>query len=247
MKNTVLKTTPINRGGLIDIWNAFMLENASFSKHDIPLCPTTAQRIPENLIGYDEAKQIHKKMLRTRHRDYHINAFIHFYIDDIKFDGKRSSFWLYPHKVLEIIEHFDGIIVPDPSTYADFPDPLKRWNFYRMNAFGFWVASQGHAVISNVRWCTPDTWEYCFDGNPQNSMLCLGTVASNLKYKANYKPFEDGLFKMVDILSPHTLLIYGSSNYPCFDELRKRGINIVTFQSSTSKYYEGRKQDEQKS
>lgn len=244
MKNTVLKTAPINRSGLIDVWNAFMVENADFSDHDIPLCPTTATSIPSKLIGYDEAKRTHKKMLRTHHKDYHINAFIHFYIDDNKFDGKRSSFWLYPHKVLEIIEHYDGIIVPDPSTYADFPDPLKRWNFYRMNAFGFWVASLGHEVISNVRWNTPDTWEYCFDGNPRNIMLCIGTVGSNLKYKANYEPFAEGLFKMAELLTPHTILVYGSSNYPCFDKLQRYGINIVTFKSSTCEYYERRKLNE---
>lgn len=244
MKNTVLKTSPMHRNGLIDVWNAFMVENADFSNHDIPLCPTTATCIPSKLIGYDEAKRTHKKMLHTHHKDYHINAFIHFYIDDNKFDGKRSSFWLYPHKALEIIEHYDGIIVPDPSTYADFPDPLKRWNFYRMNAFGYWIASLGHEVISNARWNTPDTWEYCFDGNPRNSMLCIGTVASNLKYKANYAPFAEGLFKMVETLTPHTILVYGSSNYPCFDELRRRGINIVTFKSSTCEYYERRKPNE---
>ena len=243
-KNTVYKTAPINRAGLTDIWNAFMVENATFSDHDIPLCPTTATNCPHELVGYDEAKSIHKKMLRKGELDYHINAFIHFYIDDSKFDGKKSSFWLYPDKVLEIISHFDGIIVPDPSTYADFPDPLKRWNYYRMNAFGFWVASKGHQVISNVRWNTPDTWNYCFDGNPNNSMLCLGTVASSLKYKLNYEPFAAGLMKMYEVLHPHTLIVYGSSNYPCFEELKALGVNIVTFKSKTCKYYERRNPDE---
>lgn len=239
-KNTVYKTSPINRTGLVDMWNAFMVENAIFSNHDIPLCPTTVKTPPKKLIGYDEAKTIHNKMLRSKKPDYHINAFIHFYIDDSKFDGKRTSFWLYPDKVLEIISHFDGIIAPDPSTYADFPDPLKRWNYYRMNAFGFWVASQGYDVISNVRWNTSDTWSYCFDGNPRNSMLCLGTVASNLKYKLNYDLFVTGLLKMYEILKPHTLIVYGSSNYPCFDELRASGVNIIPFKSKTCMYYEGR-------
>lgn len=238
-KNTVYKTAPINRSGLTDIWNAFMVEKATFSKHDIPICPTTAKKIPEKLISYDEAKTIHKKMIRNKNLNYHINAFIHFYVDDSKFDGKQSSFWLYPEKVLAIISHFDGMIVPDPSTYADFPDPLKRWNYYRMNAFGFWISSLGFEVISNVRW-TPDTMEYCFDGNPCNSMLSLGTVASSLKYKLTYSQFTEGLLKMYEILKPHTLIVYGSSNYPCFDKLRALGVNIITFKSKTCEYYERR-------
>ena len=117
-KNTVRKTAPINRAGLTDIWNAFMVENATFSPHDIPLCPTTAKKIPSKLIGYDEAKTIHKKNLRNKSDNYHVNAFIHFYIDDSKFDGKQSSFWLYPEKVLEMISHFDGIILPDPQPFT---------------------------------------------------------------------------------------------------------------------------------
>ena len=55
MKNTALKTAPINRSGLIDIWNAFMVENADFSNHDIPLCPTTATSIPSKLIAWNFA------------------------------------------------------------------------------------------------------------------------------------------------------------------------------------------------
>ena len=244
MRNKVYKTAPINRAGLSDMWNAFMFEKATFSENDIPFCPTTATRIPENLIGYDKAKTIHNKMIRENQTDYHISAFVHFYIDDSKFDGKKTSFWLYPDKVLEITSHFDGIIVPDTSTYADFPDPLKRWNYFRMNGFGFWAGLKGYKVISNVRWNTPDTWKYCFDGNPRNSMLCLGTVASNLKYKVTYNQFAAGLMKMYEVLTPHTLIVYGSSNYPCFDELRSLGVNIVTFKSDTCVYYEGRKTHE---
>lgn len=30
-----------------DMWNAFMVKGASFSKNDIPLCPTTAVEVPK--------------------------------------------------------------------------------------------------------------------------------------------------------------------------------------------------------
>ena len=97
---------------------------------------------------------------------------------------------------------------------------------------------------STEGWNTADTWSYCFDGNPHNSMLCLGTVASGLKYKLNYDQFASGLFKMNEILKPHTLIVYGSSNYPCFDDLHTMGVNIITFKSKTCMYYERRKPDE---
>ena len=232
------------RDGLKDMWNAFMVRGAVFSSNDIPLCPTTATALPTKLISYDEAKSIHNKEMRRGNRDYHVDAFIHFYIDDQKFDGKRTSIWLYHDNALAIIRHFSGIIVPDFSTYADFPEPIKLWNFYRMNAFGYWIGSLGISVISNARWGNEETWRYCFDGNPINSMLAVGTVASGIRLLKNRPMFENGLFKLVEKLQPHTIIVYGSDNYPCFDQLRDQGIRVVSYSSKTCEAFARRKQHE---
>jgi len=220
-----------------------MLEGATFSQNDIPLCPTTADSLPSRLISYDEAKAVHRNEMRRGNTDYHVDAFIHFYIDDQKFDGKQSSIWLYPEKALSVIRHFSGLIAPDFSTYADFPEPLKIWNFYRMCSFGYWIGTLGIPVISNVRWGTEETWRYCFDGNPQNSMLSIGTVASGIRLLKNRPLFEAGLFRMVDLLKPHTLIIYGSADYKCFNILRWKGIRIVPYPSKTSEAFAGRKHE----
>ena len=99
VKNTPLRSCTIraSRPGIVDMWNAGMADGAVFSSgNDIPFCPSTATEIPRALIGYDEAKTIHNQNMCCGNRDYHVDAFIHFYIDDQKFDGKRSSIWLYP-------------------------------------------------------------------------------------------------------------------------------------------------------
>lgn len=239
--SSVSHTFSTKRNGLQDMWNAYMLKGARYSPNDIPLCPTTAVDLPSRLISYDDAKTIHRKEMRRGNADYHVDAFIHFYIDDQKFDGKRSSIWLYPEKALEVIRHFAGIIAPDFSTYADFPEPLKRWNFFRMHAFGYWTGSMGIQTISNSRWGTEETWPYCFDGNPRNGMVAVGTVASGIRLLKNRPSFETGLYKMVDVLHPHTILVYGSANYACFDKLREQGIRIVSYPSKTSEAFAGRK------
>ncbi|MCR5311308.1 MAG: DUF4417 domain-containing protein, partial [Lachnospiraceae bacterium] len=53
--------------------------------------------------------------------------------------------------------------------------------------------------------------------------------------------FEAGLYKMVEVLRPHTILVYGSANGECFDELRRREITIISFQSKTARVFEGRR------
>lgn len=219
------------RAGCIDMWNSLMVLGAKWSSNDIPLCLTTAKVIPENIISFAEAKTLYNKHKKAGEMDFFVNAFVHFYIDDQKFDGKRSGIWFDYEKAAEILQHFAGIITPDFSTYADFPEPLKIYNTYRMRAFGYWYGKiLGNAVINNVRWGTKETFEYCFDGIEKNSIVAIGTVASGLKNSRNLEIFSVGFEKMLEVLNPHTVIIYGSDKYKCFDEVRGK-IEIVHFRS----------------
>ena len=226
-----------SRTGLKDAWNAFMCDGATYSQYDIPFCPTIVSELPIEIVTWEEAKQIHKELMR-HNKDYFRDAFICFYMDDYKFDGVRSSIWLYPWLALRILKHFKGIITPDFSTYQDFPYPLKIWNTFRMRAFGYWAGMQGLEVINNVRWGTPETYHYCFDGIEQNSIVAIGTVGGSPRRLDDRKRFENGLKEMMLRLSPHTIVVYGSSNYQCFEELIEQGIRIITFKSVTASYYE---------
>lgn len=113
-----------------------------------------------------------------------------------------------------------------------------------MRLYGYWLGNEGIAVINNVRWGTEETFEYCFEGIPVNSIVAIGTVGGGPRKLVNRPRFEAGLYKMVEKLKPHTILVYGSANGACFDKLRKQGINIVSYQSKTSKDFERRKQHE---
>jgi len=120
------------RKGCKDVFNAFMLEGAKFvGKEDIPFCPTTAKEVPSRLVAYDITKNLKDK-----------KGFVHFYLDDQKFDGK-SGIWHESKKALERLKGFDGIITPDFSTNQDFPAPIKKYNTYRMRSFGYWAGKNG--------------------------------------------------------------------------------------------------------
>lgn len=76
-----------SRPGCKDIWNAFMVDGASFGKYDIPFCPTTATCIPVHQATcipvhqatWEEAKQIHRKHISKKEYDYHEDAFVNWY------------------------------------------------------------------------------------------------------------------------------------------------------------------------
>lgn len=216
-----------------DLWNGFMVKNASFSNHDIPLCPTTAKTPPKSIISYAEAKTIYKRQIRDD-KHFYYPSYVHFYIDDQVFDGKRKSIWLYPKQAYNILKHFEGIIAPDFSTYLDFPYFLKGFNYYRMNAFGYWYGILcGKNVIVNARWDYENSFNYCFDGIKEGDIVAIGTVASQLKQKKNYERFEVGLRELINTKHPKALIIVGTINIPIFNELSRKGIEIIHFRSST--------------
>lgn len=231
------KYNNIPRPGCKDLWNASFLKGAYYTEgNDIPICWKCNGTVPVGLIAYDDAKALHKRLI-SKDPNYHVNMYIHFYIDDQKFDGKRESIWLYPDKLIELLYHFDGVISPDFSTYADFPMFVKGNNFFRMRAFDYIFQQHGIPVIPNVRWGTSETWSYCFDGIPSNGIIAIGVVASGINKTMNRRLFKDGLDKALEMLTPHTMVIYGSDNYDVFDNLRNCGIKVIAFPSKTSLAY----------
>ena len=238
MTKTFQKTLTTLRRGIVDVWNAFMVEGAEYDVHDIPVCPTTATSLPSWLIPWPEAKRLHKKAMRKGDKEYRTQAFIHFYIDDIKFDGVRSSIWLFPWRALEVIQHFDGIITPDFSMCQDFPEPVKLFAVYRMRAFGYWAGTMGIQVINNVRWGARETWRYCFAGIPKHTVVSIGAVASGLRKIDNRPLFDDGFNAMIEILKPTVVIVYGSVNYEPIKRLKDLGIEVLQFESEMSKAFD---------
>lgn len=242
--NKTMNELTVNvRSGCKDIWNAFMVEGATFGKYDIPFCPTTATGIPEDQVTWEEARRLHHKHIAKGEVDYYEPVFINWYVDDYKFDGAHGI-WHDCQKALKIIKHFAGVITPDFSTYQDFPEAMKIHAIYRMRAFGYWLGKEGCVVINNVRWGTEETFSYCFEGIPTNSIVAIGTVGGGPRKLIDRNRFETGLYKMVEVLRPHTVLVYGSANSACFDVLKKSGIKVVSYQSRTARVYEGRKHNE---
>ena len=106
-----------------------------------------------------------------------------------------------------------------------------------MRAYGCWLGHCGIKVINNVRWGTAETWPYCFSGLPKHSILSIGTVAGSPRKIENRPIFNAGLAELVKRLLPHTIITYGSSKYPCFEELKQQGIRVIEYPSRTAQAY----------
>lgn len=227
------------RRGIRDIrtWNAFMLDGAEYDSHDIPRCPTTARDVPKHMITWREARDAYNEAMHRGDRHFSCNAFVCFYLDDCGFDGPQKGIWACPESTERVLRHFAGVITPDFSTNQDFPEFLKGYNTLRMRQFGYWLGRLGHQVINNVRWGTSETWDYCFNGIDKNSVVCVGTVGGNPKKLEDRARFNAGFHEMVKRLQPRCILVYGSSRYPCFEEARALGVQIISYEGKTSRCF----------
>ena len=239
--NNLSTCTNTNTKKQMDVWNAYLLQGATYSQNDFPICPTTATHIPKQLISYREAITMHNHEFNNKNYNYKYDAFIHFWIDDFKFDGIKEGIWVKPQNLLDLASHFSGIITPDFSTYADFPNPLCIWNTYRMRALGYWIGKNGIPVINNVRWGNINTWDYCFEGIEPNSIIAIGVSASNPRIINNRPLFDAGFLELIKRLSPTDIIIYGGNNYPLFKSPIVSNINIHKFKSQCELSHKGEK------
>ncbi|MCR5518629.1 MAG: DUF4417 domain-containing protein, partial [Lachnospiraceae bacterium] len=146
------------RPGCKDIWNAFMVDGASFGKYDIPFCPCTTTDIPKDQITWDEAKTLHRKHISKKERDYFVDVYINWYIDDYKFDSYHGI-WHNYNSALNIIRHFAGVITPDFSTYQDFPYPFK---------------SRTARLARRIRSALADRFPFRIRAHPRGAFISVG-------------------------------------------------------------------------
>lgn len=231
----------VTRPGIKDLWNAYLLEGANWSNNGNPVAKTTAITPPKAIVSYKEAKFINKLKAKGE-PDYKVNAFIHFYIDDDQFDSKTNGIWSKPNEFFRIASHYAGVIGPDFSIYADFPQPLKTFQIYRMRTIEYASAQRNIPVIVNARFGSEKTWSQTIDEFPENSMLAIGTVGSGLKYLENQYCFEKGFEHLLETKRPHTLVVVGSTNHPCFEKAKEQGVKIVQFDGDTCKYFKKKKE-----
>lgn len=217
-----------------DLWNASLCKGAEWTANGLPKVRTTASALPSKMIAWPEAKRLHRMNIAAGNHLYRIHAFIHCYVDDQKFDGKRTSIWTHPGFFYEVASHFDGITGIDFSTYADMLAPLRDYQFYRMRTIEHGAILSDIPLIPNARWGTSATWESDFAPLPEHSPLSIGTVGSGLRRLENRPVFDAGIKELIRLKQPTVLVIYGSARYPIFDEIRSAGIEVLQFDSATA-------------
>ena len=170
---------------------AFPSQNA-YGIPDLAHTPYTA--IPEWLAPY-------RTRIRSDQRPD--DGAIHFFLDDYRFE----SVWSAPGKALRYLEHYQTILSPDFSLYTNMPMTVQLWNTYRNRWCGCYWQSLGYTVIPTVSWSDLESYDFCFLGIPQHSLVAVSS--EGITTELDYPLFSRGYRTLIETLAPSMILCYG--------------------------------------
>lgn len=149
------------------------------------------------LIGFNYATNIKNMQERG-------NEFVHFFLPDTYIE----RVWDNPDYYGAVFAQYKGIIQPDLSQYTTMPRAMQIWNYYRNMWLGAYYQNQGIRVIPSAQWSDEDSFEYCFDGMPKGSCICISSVGCMQNVQARIL-FNAGLKEVVSRLEPSQVILYG--------------------------------------
>ena len=165
-------------------------------KWGIPLikkCDVNIQDI--QLIGVDRIKKddISGNIVKT----------VHFFVEDIKLE----RYYNHPERYVYHLAQYPHILTPDFSLYTDMPLAIQAYNTLRNRWCGAYWQEQNLSVIPTVSWAGEDSYEFCFDGLEEGTVVAISTIGV-LKEK---ELFLKGYHEMKKRLNPTQVLCFGKA------------------------------------
>lgn len=128
---------------------------------------------------------------------------VHFFLYDYQFE----RVWNTPDKYLTYLSRYSCVLSPDFSIFADFPLAVRVYNHYRKHWLARYWQDRGITVIPSICWSDEASFEWCFDGEPKNSVVAISDVGCR-KNKEVREGFRRGYDEMMRRLNPSKILLY---------------------------------------
>lgn len=141
---------------------------------------------------------------------------VHFFTNDATF----SYVWSHPDDYTAMLSSFACVLSPDFSTYTDYPVALQIWNHYRKHWLAAYWQSLGMTVIPSISWSTPQSYDWCFNGEPKHSTVAVASTGA-LTNKQTRLLFLAGYEAMMERLEPEKILFYGEVPKECKGNIQR--------------------------
>ena len=99
------------------------------------------------------------------------------------------------------------LLSPDFSMYTDFPVAVQIMQAYKRHWVARFWQELGFTVIPTICWSTPASYEWCFDGEPHNSIVAVANIGCTRKPEVKAL-FDLGYSEMLKRLKPSKILFF---------------------------------------
>ena len=129
---------------------------------------------------------------------------VHFFIYDHLF----TCLWTEPDKYLSILREYPIVTGPDYSIYTNMPKAMQIYNSYRKHWIEAYYRMYGVNMIPTISWALPQSYSWCFDGDPKNSVVAISTLGVFRDHE-KWDLFMMGFEEMKRRLEPTMILCNG--------------------------------------
>ena len=141
--------------------NEFNMEG----EEDIPI-------IKKQEIDLSDLKLIGIGSVRHRETKENKNKVVHFFEYDYRFKRVYED----PPGMVNRLKQYRAVLSPDFSLYQDMPRVLQKVSVFKNRWCGAYYQRLGIKVIPTISWSDEKSFEYCFKGVEEGSIVAVSTV-----------------------------------------------------------------------
>ncbi len=172
--------------------NEFLYNENSVGKYNIPI-------IRKQNINLDEIQLLSYVDCKNNDQE-NCNKTIHFFTYDWKFEKVYEN----AEEELEKLKQYKYLLSPDFSIFTNMPVALQIENIFKNRWCGAYWQSKGLKVIPTVSWGDETSFDFCFDGIEEGSVVAVCTY-----YRENCEEeFMLGYNEMLKRIKPSAIVCY---------------------------------------
>lgn len=181
-------------------------------KYNFPL-------IKEQLIDLEKVELLACSDAKYNEKEANKTKGVHFFVDDYRFENVYTN----PERSLKKYLQYSFLLSPDFSTYVEMPLWKQIDNVGKNRWCGAFWQQHGQIVIPTISWSNALSYEFCFTGVEQNSIVAVGMIGC----KSDKRAFMNGYNEMLNRINPQAIICFGTP----FNEMQGNIIAVDYMQS----------------
>lgn len=173
----------------LQLYNSFPVEG----REELPKVKAYNGPLPLQYVNYSQRKMYE-----------YSKTGIHYFVRDYDIE----STWTKPVLTLKQLQKYSCTIGPDFSLFVDQCKSFNLMQLYKNRWVTSYWQENGINAVPSASWGGANSFDYCFDGLPENSIIAIGHSAVG-KTTEEKRLFRYAIKELVRQKHPAKLLVYG--------------------------------------